>query len=1248
MPSGVRLGAAYFELEASAAPLIAALKASEEASRASVQKISAATGIAERDVQRLAQTYIRSEKQRSDASAAATLRIITAHNNAADSAEKAAARHVAASQKAASSFGDLTKSALGFTAAAAGVTVGAVAVNQALSKVAEQTQKTAQAQFQLNAAYGSLSPQMTKLSLDLAAATGKSNAALLEGVGRFGVLMKGYGLSEEQIKKLTTATLDLAAATGTDTVEAFERMIGVFRDGGESAEKLSLVLNDQSIKGFASLTAEQRKNFDQMDAITKSQIRYTEAINQAASAQGKAIERANSQLGAWDKLTASSDNLAAAFGKEVTSGSGGGLVGGIANVISGLGNLIERSNEAQQAISELKREGASGFTGGLIDALLHPDAIRERVERNRSNPPPAPFPTLPDGLVGPVLPTAGRAAIIAARDANEKAVKSQLDAADKANDAAAESAIKAIDRERKEKERWYDEERSRIEARRTYQLEDIDARHKAAIKALADERQAQKDADDAAIKDAERRKDAELDAVNESARRANDAIEQRGKEYARARELEDRATATERQRQDRELADFRQRNDREREQAHKADLKRIDDRHTRAVRGFEREADAARKATDDDLRGIDRRAKAEDERHRKRLEQIDRESQRQLDAIDAQLRALDDADRTEQNADRTGDLQKKVSEAQAAVTAARPAGTAEEIAAARNDLSAALRGGAELTIANARERLSRLAGAGAAAIKKAEEDLAAAEKALRDEGVKETRDAERQKLKDAQARIRDQTDAEKKAEDERNRRRKDALDKDKQAAQDGLKDALDKIDKRKQREADDTDARVRRVTREYEEQKQRLDDARRDQDRALDDRRKVEDQDRADRRRAEDEALEAQKKAVARNQEEQRTATEAHYNGPNGIITQLKAASEQHEREYSRQVAATNVAFEAERKSAERFFTNPEGNGLLDLLAKARIDEMAKLEQSKLDWAEWQKAASEKIKAATADLDEFIKRAEKASALSGRRPDGGVQQESGQYGPNAPPGYGSRSEEQQALVKEAHKAARDAGIDEDFFEAQINQESGFNPNATSSAGAQGIAQFMPDTARRLGLPNPYNPHDALIVAAEYMAHLLRKYHKDLARALVAYSAGEGFADGWDGQSGSLPGETREYLRAIGVRGYAAGGWIDRPSYLVDARSGQWWGSIAEREPEYVSPRSRMSGSSSMLGSGPPLPNYAAVGAAMGAAHPGGTGGGTSYGGDTLNFHGVAPERLFEEWDRRQHRRQLMRGQVRRG
>jgi hypothetical protein len=110
--------------------------------------------------------------------------------------------------------------------------------------------------------------------------------------------------------------------------------------------------------------------------------------------------------------------------------------------------------------------------------------------------------------------------------------------------------------------------------------------------------------------------------------------------------------------------------------------------------------------------------------------------------------------------------------------------------------------------------------------------------------------------------------------------------------------------------------------------------------------------------------------------------------------------------------------------------------------------------------------------------------------------------------------------------------------------AQLKQESGFDPRARSGAGAQGIAQFMPGTARAMGLRDPFDPEQAIPAQAKLMSQLLRRFGS-VQLALAAYNAGEGNV----APCGCIPPfpETRHYVATIIalMKGYdPAGGLAD--------------------------------------------------------------------------------------------------------
>jgi soluble lytic murein transglycosylase-like protein len=77
-------------------------------------------------------------------------------------------------------------------------------------------------------------------------------------------------------------------------------------------------------------------------------------------------------------------------------------------------------------------------------------------------------------------------------------------------------------------------------------------------------------------------------------------------------------------------------------------------------------------------------------------------------------------------------------------------------------------------------------------------------------------------------------------------------------------------------------------------------------------------------------------------------------------------------------------------------------------------------------------------------------------------------------------------------------------------------ESSFNPDDTSSSGAMGVMQLMPDTASELGVEDPYDAYQNIMGGAKYISQLLDKYDGDIALAAAAYNAGPGAVSKYDG------------------------------------------------------------------------------------------------------------------------------------
>ena len=109
------------------------------------------------------------------------------------------------------------------------------------------------------------------------------------------------------------------------------------------------------------------------------------------------------------------------------------------------------------------------------------------------------------------------------------------------------------------------------------------------------------------------------------------------------------------------------------------------------------------------------------------------------------------------------------------------------------------------------------------------------------------------------------------------------------------------------------------------------------------------------------------------------------------------------------------------------------------------------------------------------------------------------------------------------------QAATAYGVDTQLIKGVIQAESDFDPNAISPKGAAGLMQLMPNTAKELGVTDPFNPTENIMGGTRYLKQLLDRYDGSVPLALAAYNWGMG---NMDSRRSQMPAETKNYVAKI--------------------------------------------------------------------------------------------------------------------
>ncbi len=140
-------------------------------------------------------------------------------------------------------------------------------------------------------------------------------------------------------------------------------------------------------------------------------------------------------------------------------------------------------------------------------------------------------------------------------------------------------------------------------------------------------------------------------------------------------------------------------------------------------------------------------------------------------------------------------------------------------------------------------------------------------------------------------------------------------------------------------------------------------------------------------------------------------------------------------------------------------------------------------------------------------------------------------QKDGRKPPTQRINYRNKEANRKRFASRITEAARQYRVPEKLIHAVISIESAYDPNAVSRAGAVGLMQLMPTTAKRYGVLNRRDPTANIIGGTKYLKDLLDYFDRNLVLALAGYNAGENAVKKYGNQVPPYP-ETQSYVRKV--------------------------------------------------------------------------------------------------------------------